>query len=237
MYGLLSHNDEGYKRLEDLTWHQNKKIYAEKYGYVAFNKTSNWQSQKTVGPFTGFEKIYLCKFIIENVEELEWVWFTGTDSIITNFNIRIEDRIDNDYHIIVAVDVNGINADSLLVRNSPQAVAFLNDVLELESYGNQFWDSEQRAIDKLLGFPGTGDPNWPTGDQLIVNEKYRNVVKLVPQRYMNSFDYSLYHYVDHRDKFGQDGNWQPGDWLLHWPAINLENRIKLYHNRQSQIIK
>jgi hypothetical protein len=177
---------------------------------------------------SGFEKIYLAKDTLEAHPEYEWIWWTGTDSMITNFSTKIEDKIDNNYHFIVAVDVNGINADSFLVRNTPEGRGFLDQVLALEDASMKFWDTEQRAMDTVLGFPGTSEPGWPFGDQLTVPEQFQSIVKIVPQRYMNGYNYKFYHYTDHRDKLGIDGNWQPGDWLIHWPAIGLPDRVKLF---------
>lgn len=236
MYAMVSHSDDNYRVLADLTWHKNKLPYAERHGYVAFNQTENFVTRSSKYGMSGFEKIHLSKTVLDNCPEIEWLWWTGTDSIVTNYNIKIEDKVDNDYDFMICVDVNGINADSFLVKNSEQGRSFLQAVLDLEPQFNHYWDTEQRAIAYLLGFPGTGEPGWPFGDQLAVAEPYRNIVKILPQRHMNSFYYKIYHYVDQRDKLGVDGNWQSGDWLLHWPGTDLKNRLQLYQQFKNQII-
>ena len=238
MYGLITHHDEGYKKLADLTWHENKEEYAALHSYGMYAKTEDWSSKSSNGLMTGFEKIYIARDTLIENPEFEWIWWTGTDSMITNFSTKIEDRVDNNYHMIVCVDINGVNADSILFRNSPECLNFLNKILDLEQQCMAFWDTEQRAIDTLLGFPGTGDPNWPTGNDLVIKNEYKNVVKLVSQRYMNSYNYTLYReYTDHRDKLGVNGNWSFGDWLVHWPACSLAQRIQLYHHYKNQIVR
>ena len=235
MYALISLHDEKYQPLGDLTWDQIKLVYAQQHGYAAHLKTDNFIGDiKAIG----FEKIHFAKQILEEHPEYEWIWWTGTDTMITNFSTRIEDRINNAYHFIVCVDINGINADSFLVRNTPEGRGFLDDVLTIQDQAMQHWDTEQWAMANLLGFPGTSLPGWPYGDGLQITNKYKDIVKLMPQRYMNSFNYMLYpQYTVTRDKLDFDGNWQLGDWLIHWPATPLDYRIQLANYYKEYIIK
>jgi hypothetical protein len=233
MYALVELHDANYQPLADLTWVENKLEYAKIHGYKAFCRMDNFVPNVGIG----YQKIYYIKELLENNPEIEWFWWTGTDTMITNFGTRIEDRIDTRYHFIVAVDKNGINADSFLIRNTPEGQKLFNEVLSLEEASSKFWDVEQRAISNLFGFPGTGEAGWPEGNDLKVTNEYKDIVKLVPQRYMNAFNYQLYHYTDHRDKLGWDGNWQIGDWLIHWPATSLEYRSQLYDFYKEYIIK
>jgi len=237
MYALITHHDKGYKPLADVTWNGNKLLYAQQHGYATHARTENFTTQRPDGLMTGFEKIYLAKETLEAHPEYEWIWWTGTDTLIMNFSTRMEDRVNNAYHFIISVDINGINADSFLVRNTPEGRGFLDDVLANKEEASKFWDTEQRAIAMTIGLPGTGDP-WPAADQIVIKEQYKNVVKLMPQRYMNGFNYELYPvYSHHRDKLDFDGNWQFGDWLIHWPATGLEHRLHLADFYKDYIIK
>lgn len=234
---MISHHDAGYQDLADLTWHQNKTEYAVMHGYGMYARTEDFATRGSNDLMTGFEKIYIARDVLLENPEFDWIWWTGTDSMITNFSIKIEDRIDNNYHFIICSDINGINADSILLRNSPKCLNFLDKILELQDEVKNFWDTEQRAIGKLLDLPGTGDPGWPEGQDLVIKNQYKDVVKIVPQRYMNSFNYHLYHYKEHKDKLLQNGNWQPGDWLIHWPAVSLQGRIQLYNQYKEHIVR
>jgi hypothetical protein len=40
-----------------------------------------------------------------------------------------------------------------------------------------------------------------------------------------------------KDLFGNDGQWQVGDFLIHWPAVALDKRIQLAHNMMGQVVK
>jgi hypothetical protein len=230
MHALITVHDHNYKSLSDLTWDANKLIYAKKYGYATHAKTDNFITTTPYAVMTGFEKLFYIYEIMTSHPEYEWIWCTGTDTMITNFSVPIDDRISNDYHWIIAVDVNGINADSLLIRNSPEGISFLKRILDISGHFLQYWDTEQKCIATLLGLPGTTAPEWQFIEKsmaLKISDEYKNIVKLVPQRYMNSFNYGLYHYTDQRDRLGFDGNWQPGDWLIHWPSTSLELRVEL----------
>lgn len=239
-YALITHHDDKYQALADYTWEGNKMLYAQRHGYACHAKTKNWVSKAPNGGPTGFEKVYLIKDLFKEHPEYEWLWWTGTDTLITNFSIRIEDKIDKNYHLILSSDILGLNNDSMLIRNSQEMINFLDKMIEMEKeYLEKYWDIEQRAIANLLGFPGTGEPGWPYGKDLVVTNEYKNFAKIMPQRFMNSFNYYIYdHYknVPHRDKMNTDGNWQFGDWLIHWPATSLEYRIELANFYADKIV-
>lgn len=234
MYALLELHDSGYQKLADLTWNQNKVIYAKKHGYQTFCRSESFRE----GSKMIFQKIWFIKEMMEEHPEIEWFWWTDTDAMITNFSTRIEDRVFSSHHFILAVDINGTNAGSFLIRNTPEGRGVIDAIISLEKESENYWDSEQHAMHKLLGFPETGALGWPSPENLKPPQKYENVVKLVPQRYMNSFNYQLYRqYTDYSDKLGYNGNWQFGDWVIHWPAIDNESRVQLFHFYNQHIVK
>lgn len=239
MHVIVSHHDLKYQPLGDLTWEQNKKVYAERHGYAAHNRTENFVTGNGKVGMTGFEKIYLIKELFETHPEYQWAWYTGADSMITNLNVRIEDRIFDNYHFIVATDVNGINSDSFLIKNSPEGMELLNDILSVEEECLKFWDVEQRAVAMTLGLPLTGQHLWPERGTVQVCEKWADHVKIVPQKYFNSYIYQMYggQYPDQRDRLGVDGNWSYGDWLVHWPGTSLEMRLGLATQFLNLVVK
>lgn len=235
MYALVELHDANYQPLADITWEQNKLKYAELHGYKTFCKTDNFVPTSIMG----YQKIHYVSDLMKQYPEIEWFWITGTDTLITNFATRIEDRIISSHHFIICADNNGLNADSLLVRNSPEGRAYIHQILALEPECSKFWDGEQRAIQISLGFPVTCDPAWRALEKVEVAPQYTDIVKIMPQRYMNSFNYKIYGdtYTDHRDTLWQDGNWQFGDWLIHWPGTTLPDRIELAKLYIQHVIK
>jgi hypothetical protein len=79
------------------------------------------------------------------------------------------------------------------------------------------------------------------GYMIDTYEEHKDVVKLMPQRYMNSYEYRLYavapwNYTGTTDKQGTEGQWQPGDWLVHWPGTQLGQRMELVEQFLPQVI-
>ena len=211
---IISLHDPGYQVLADVTWTQNKLLYAQKHGYAAECKTSNFKG----GISIGYEKIWFIKELMETHPEYEWLWWTGTDTLVTNFNIKIEDRIDNDYHFIIATDCNGINADSFLIRNSPEG----------RNYINYIWDNHPKY-----------EPDVWKEQRCIINslDEFKDIIKIVPQRDMNAYNYDLYPECSPFDKGNNFGHWGPGDWLIHWPGTDLRKRLHLASIYMQQVLK
>jgi hypothetical protein len=56
--------------------------------------------------------------------------------------------------------------------------------------------------------------------------EYSDIVKIVPQKYMNSYEPALYDYCDVScDVLGTSGVWEKGDWILHWPGLRNQVRV------------
>jgi hypothetical protein len=142
--------------------------------------------------------------------------------MITNFDIRLEDLVDDDYDFVIAVDCYNINNDSFLARATPNTIAWLRNTVSLrEAYSGAKWLDQSAMIDTIDMM----------GDR----------IKIVPQRVMNSYDYDQYPglvpHIYKKDLLGNDGQWQPGDFLIHWPAVALDKRIVLAQNMLEQVIK
>jgi hypothetical protein len=200
---ILSLHDEKYKPLADMTWTQNKEKYAEKHGYMHACKTDNFY-----GITIGFEKIWFIKEMFEAHPNVDWIWWTGCDTLVTNMNIKLEDRIDKDYHLILATDCHNFNVDSFFMRNSPEMHAYLQMIMDLyPKYANHNWAEQQAMIDTY--------------------EDHKSLIKIVPQKSMNSYDCRLYPHQPAVDQLGTSSDWTPGDLLIHWPGTTLPMRMQL----------
>ena len=214
MYAVVSLNDEKYQPLADLTWTQNKQIYCDRHGYMGVNKTSGFRG----GIPIGFEKIVFLQELLEEHKDLEWVWWTGSDAMITNHTIKIEDKIDPQYDLIIATDCNEINNDSFLLKNSEWSRKYLAYIMEvMPQYQNHFFYEQQAMIDSI-----------PANKEKI---------KIVPQRYLNAYKNDLYPHQSKYDLLGNDGTWQKGDWLIHWPGTSLDLRLQLARHFLNEVVK
>lgn len=214
MQALITIYDEKYKPLADLTWTQNKVEYAKRHGYEAIAKTDNFVPNIKLG----FQKVWWLKDLMASRPDLEWIWWTGCDSLITNFDIKIEDRIDNDYHFIIASDCNGLNSDSFLIRNSTEGRAFVDHLQSLEPrLHDHKWEDQQAIIESV--------------------DEFKNIIKIVPQKSLNAYPTAVYNNQSHLDTLDTDGTWRPGDLLIHWPGLSLETRIWLANFYKTYIVK
>jgi mannan polymerase II complex MNN10 subunit len=212
-FALVSLNDANYQPLADFTWAQNKIEYAERHGYSYACKNSHFY-----GVVIGYEKIFFIRDMMVNYPDIDWFWWTGCDTLITNLTIKLEDRVDNDYHFIIAKDCNGINADSFLVRNSLEGRGFIDSLIsKYDQYKDHHWAEQQAIIDS--------------------QEEYHGIIKIVPQRDINAYEYSLYPDCTPIDQNGNDGQWKQGDLLIHWPGRSLWDRMHLTQHYMTQVIK
>jgi hypothetical protein len=202
MHAVASLHDANYSDLAALT-DQSKQEYCDRYGYQFHVLT-----EMKYSTITGFNKIHYALDLFKQHPEIEWLLFSECDAMITNQTIKIEDRIDDDYHFIVPVDRLNLNSGNFLVRNSEQGRAYLQMIIDREeSYKTVEWAEQQVIIDSI--------------------EEYQNIVKIVPQKYMNSYEPEIYDYCDARfDILGNSGAWEPGDWIVHWPGTYKPTRLQ-----------
>jgi len=221
MIVLTSMHNERYQELAQETWDNNKVQYAEQHGYATWAKTDDFY-----GFEPGFEKIQFMLDLFEANPEISWTWWTGSDSLIMNFQTRVEDKIaqaDPDAHIIMSGDFNfAINCDSMLVRNSEQSRAWLQDIMDnMPKYAQHQFKEQQYMLDSF--------------------DRYEDIIDLQPQHFMNSYEYRMYrvppwNYTDNVDVHGYRGQWESGDWLVHWPGTQPRERLDLIKEYRPHII-
>lgn len=210
MIALACVYTEPFTELSRLTGDENKLLYCDRHDF-------SWNN-KFIASYDkiGFEKIRLVKDILPFNE---WVWCTGTDSLITNFTNNLSELTNTDASFIITSDRNGINADSFLIKNDAVGRFIIDWSLE-----NEHWlASEQEGFARLFGQLEPTMLGWRH-----VEGGLAPTIKMVPQRAMNSYNYNLYPNPEESfDKLGTDGNWQEGDLLIHWPgfADNPELRV------------
>jgi hypothetical protein len=208
--GIATLHNLYYKDLAYYTYDNNLVEYAKRHSYNIACKQDNFSTDYLIY----FEKI---KFILDTFKDnpdLDWIWWLDCDAMVTNYTIKLENIIDNDYDVIMSTDFNGLNCGSFLVKNSNKGKAWLEMIFS------------QRYVYKFYSHP------WP--EQIIIMETARNyteILKVVPQKTFNSYYYSLYgsnygHDGSGLDRLGTSGNWQPGDFVIHFPGYPNNQRIE-----------
>lgn len=208
---IVSIFNERHADLADLTWYNNKVKYAEKHGYLALPKTDNFSPEQV-----HFDKFVHILDVMKNHPAVDWVWWLDNDAMITNFDIKVENLVDNNYHVIMPTDIAALNTGSFIVRNSAQGREWLEFLLskKKEYKDDKKWFEQQAVIDF-----------YP---------KFQDLFKIIPQQWLNSYDYNMYNVVG-IDLLGQDGQWYKGDFVVHWPGLPNEARVKLAQQFQQYI--
>lgn len=223
------------KELAVITTEFNKRKYCEKYQYDLIIQTKNFSL-----PHLGFEKLALIKRTLES-NKYDWVYWCGTDTMITNYSIKIEDLIDNNYSFIIAPDVWDWNSDSMLFKKSKESLQFLQKII---SQYDKYVDKNGNAKSNDVKLKDGCTITWGEQAAIIeeckgkffsteIKEEYKNFVKEVPQKTMNSYLYELYptpFHAQKKDYRGRDGEWSEGDFLMHWPGTNNNARIQIALN-------
>jgi len=174
----------------------------------------------------GYEKAYLFKEAFDAHPEVEWLFFSECDTLITNMNITLEsivEGVDPSVHMLITTDANGINAGNLFMRNSAETYRYLDEMLRcIPIYPN-----EQAFIQDSYGGYGR------------LSKRYRPMIQLMPQHRFNSYEYRTIKWTKRgfahemsNEKFSEDdqghrGQWEKGDFLIHWPNTSLELRLNL----------
>jgi len=218
---------------------KNKQEYCDIQKYRFVEKTSDFKFQHT-----GFEKIYQTLQLLKN-NECDLLFWCGTDTLITNYTLRLQDMTDEKHDFFIATDANDINSDAFLIKNNSRSIEFFSEIIDL--YGKYIrhpW-AEQQAIIEMVRL--CHDENFAPCKDNCPKPKYSDITKIVPQKTFNSYNYLMY--PDHnfgsaierfrkqQDFYGNYGQWEQGDFMIHWPGKSLGERIYLANHYSQYIVK
>ena len=170
--------------------------------------------------------------------DVEWIFSSETDCMITNMDIKLEDIIEKyanqDTHFMVPADCNGTNCGNMLIKNSEIGRSFINTIIAgLPVYRHWYLFENQLIQDLLIGSHLEETGMKPGGTTM-----WSRLGKVLPQRVMNSYDYKssplLHMRPEYKDILGTDGQWQEGDFIIQWAGTDLDFRLKaakdMYNN-------
>jgi len=218
MYAVASMNTKNIQDLANLT-DATKKEYCQRHGYKFFVMREE-DFVVITDPFSNymdFNKPFFILNLFNQNPDIEWLLMSECDATITNLNVKLEDKIDNDFHLVIPVDCKNLNSGNFLIRNSEQGRNYL-----------------QKMIDRHPEYAESQGPNSTWTDkwgiqQYIIDtiEEFAEIIKIVPQKYMNSYEPEIYDYFDvTTDILGTSGVWEKGDWIIHWPGIKNNVRVE-----------
>lgn len=177
--------------------------YCRKHGY-------SWNIQFiNKEPFDAYEKVIQIKKCFES-NECDAVWSLDCDALITNYNKKIEDYLDDEHDLFICKMVGvGINAGSFVIKKSEWSLKLLDYLLERK--GEEGMYGEQDAMNKYISeFP---------------NE---NKIKYLPHPSINSL--AMYLYPEFVDDYKgvENAVWEDGCFVLHLPGQKLDLRLEIF---------
>jgi len=133
----------------------NSKDYCKKYGYdfILYEDRIDPESA-TITNKT------IC--VLDNIDKYDWIFMKDADSLFYNFNISLEQHIDNRYNYIGSMSklVDVVNLGHLLIKCGPQVKQELKDVLVVlrervtakgeQPVYNEFWNDGKISPVKRL---------------------------------------------------------------------------------------
>jgi hypothetical protein len=190
----------------------NKIAYAKKNNYDFYYFDNIIDSSKP----PQWNKILAIQKILEK-GIYDWVWWIDIDSLILNFDIKLESIIDENYEMIFTQNTYSyISSGSCFFKNTDLVKNFLVDVYYLrkdylKDLNINIFDHEQQAIRLILQ----------------KDETYKNITKLIHERVCNSYCPTknpdvLYYYPNWNN---DDNLYQPNDFLIQFCGRNMEERI------------
>jgi hypothetical protein len=148
---------------------------------------------------------------LQKIQFGDYLWFFGADTLIMNQTTDWRTLTKGNEDIIIGLDVNGLNIDVIAFKYSFATIAVLKRILELRGRYNNEQDAAKRAL----------------GEKLCD-------VKILPQRYLNSYLYEYYK-RNHPEDYG--GTYESGDFVLHCPGMELDSKLKVLREYLPKVIK
>ena len=197
----------------------NRVAYCQKHGYELRIASGSLDKNRAINWST---IIHVLKILEE--DKYDWVFKTDADALIKNFDIKIENLIDENFDFIFTKDAfNALNCGNFLVRNSLNSQNLLKEAIARKDF--------------------EGHP-WPEQGSLIETLKNNPSVKYVPQRTFNSYPpesgkagmserLGLATVQVCKDKYVYDlsaerrGLYHVGDFLLHVPGVDHSTKTKV----------
>ena len=200
--------------MADLT-RQNKIDYCSKNGYSYLEIQEEATSDKHVA----FNKYSVA---LRYLPFYDWVFYNDCDSLIMNYNIKLESFIDENYEAIISYDINGLNTGQWFMKNTNWANEFLKRVYnrsEFDSFGS--WADQ-------IAFCNT----W------LYSGEAMQKTKVVPQKLFNSYLYETFFKNDRRESPDwAQGQFTNGDFMLHICGLDSNARKTLIQNYLKKVIK
>lgn len=208
---------------------QNKYEYAMKNGYSFLC----YRSYESYDRPPSWFKIPL---ILSLMESYDWIFWSDADSIVTNFNIKVEEIIEKKYErkktvflspAISPVEVNlpDLKEQNYIITQDDYSPCMGEFMIRNCEWSKKFF----LEINNQTQF--INDPIWENRAQdylMFHNSKILEYCKFIPKKEMNAF---------YKNAKGEDLDWQQGDFVCHFPATEPERRLRYTKELIQKVIR
>lgn len=192
---------DNYQPLADVVL-PNWQEYAIRHGYeIKLCRGAYRDSSRPIG-FQKMQLVYDDLFV--NNAPYDAAWVLDLDILITNFNIRVEDFLDDAHDYFVTTGVHGLCNGSFFIKKSERS----KEILEYMLSNKYNYDNEQNMLKYHL-------------DEPVLKGR----IKLFPYYAFSAFMFSLYPERAHLTK--HEKSWNCGDFVLHLAGLTLEKRLEI----------
>lgn len=137
--------------------------------------------------------------------DIESVLYCDIDTLFTNPSIPYENFMDEEHDLFITEDATELNGGVFVLRNTSWSHLFNNSVLE----------ERDNFVNEQNVYVAYKD-----------HKNFKHKIKIVPHPSFNSYDHSLY--PELLDRIGREdlGDWKPGHFIFHVPALTIPQRIE-----------
>jgi len=151
--------------------------------------------------------------LFDTLTEEDIIWCGDVDGLVMNHTIKIEDLINETHSFFITHDFNELNGGSVIIKANESGRKF-NDLV----------------LANRLNYPN---------EQNFYNDIYHDmpeIIKVLPQKAMNSYDYSLYHECKEYIGRPELGDFERGHFFIHFPGLSPENKLAMMQEFKEKII-
>lgn len=171
--------------------------YANRHGYKLWMAKMN--KQDNAHPLYSYQRYFTAKDYSFMLSPTDYLWLCDLDTLITNPSIPVESFLDPLHSIFLCENLGEVNSGSYILRGDI-ATKWIEDVIRLINVAR----CDNHAV-------------------LLLMDKYKDEIKIVPHPAFNSMDYSLYESIG--EKTEKQGQWKPSHLLLHLAGMTPKMRV------------
>lgn len=162
------------------------------------------------GLYYAIQRLHLLLDLMKKPDATMWWWVLNIQAVITNHTKNVLDYTDDVHDFFLTRDVNGLNAGSFLVKNTPAGREWIEFVANEAPHHPEWQQWEQNVMKKHENDP-----------------RFKDHIKVVDHPAFNDYLYPEYKWPD-----TTPGNWFPGHFVLSLPGMNLQQKLAIVSSKE-----